>query len=77
MIPWFLMSSYAYYEENNPIFSDYFFDNLTRDMIEYWNELKHQHKHLISLDDLSAGTYMGYYPPIVIGALKELRKCSA
>ena len=77
MIPWFLMSSYAYYEENNPIFSDYFFDSLTRDMIECWDELKHQHKHLISLDDLSAGTYMGYYPSIVIGALKELRKCSA
>jgi NAD-dependent DNA ligase len=74
MIPWYLMASYAYYEENDPIFSDYFYDTLAQRMIKEWKNIHHFHKHLISLDDLRAGTYIGDYPNRIIGALKQLKK---
>lgn len=76
MIPWYLMASYAYYEENDPIFSDYFYDTLAQRMIKEWKNLSHFHKHLISLDDLSAGCYIGDYPNRIIGAIKHLKKCT-
>ena len=73
MIPWYLMSSYAYYKEDNPIVSDAFYDNMCKQMIIKWDNIKHIHKEHISLDDLYAGTFLGKYPSIIKGALKEVR----
>lgn len=74
MVPWYLIAAYAYYKEDNPIFSDYFFDNMARTMLECWDEIEHRHKELISESDLRAGSYLGEYPGIVIGALNDIRK---
>jgi hypothetical protein len=47
-------------------------------LLDKFDEIEHRHKHLISKDDLAAGT--GYtltkkdYPQIVIGAAKQLRE---
>ena len=73
MIPWYLMASYAYYEESDPIFTDFYYDSIARRMIDEWKNIHHFHKHLISLDDLTAGCYMGTYPIRTICALKQLR----
>lgn len=74
VVPYYLMASYAYYEEDSPIFSDSYYDELAKTMIENYNVIQHYHKNLISLDDLEAGSYLGTYPRIVKEALKDWRK---
>jgi hypothetical protein len=73
MVPWYLMAAYAYYEQDNPILSDSFFDDLAKTLLVVWNDVEHHHKHYITVDMLNAGTYIGKYPGIVEGAVKELR----
>lgn len=74
MVPYYLMASYAYYKEDNPIFSDAFFDEMGKTMLEIWDDIEHFHKHLISKGDLEAGSYLGEYPERVKGGLESLRK---
>ncbi len=33
MVPYYLMAAYAYYKEDDPIFSDAFFDNMGKTML--------------------------------------------
>jgi len=73
-VPWYLIASYAYYEESNPIFSDSYFDTLAKNILKEWNKLEHYHKHLLDRDVLEAGSYLGEYPTIVIDSLHELQK---
>ena len=74
MVPWYLMASYAYYKEDDAIFSDGFFDSMGKTMLERWDDIDHFHKHLITVDDLQAGTYLGDYPSRVEGGLASLRE---
>lgn len=73
-VPWYLMASYAYYVEDDPILSDAVFDRLAKRMQENWDNIEHQHKEHISEDDLRGGTFLGEYPSRVAGGLKEVRK---
>jgi predicted ATP-dependent Lon-type protease len=73
MVPYYLMASYAYYKEDDPIFSDAFFDNMGKTMLERWNDIEHWHKEYINKGDLLAGTFLGEYPSRVEGALRSLR----
>jgi len=68
------MASYAYYVEDDPIFSDAFYDNLAKTILEVLDDLAHQHKHLLNTDMLKAGSFVGEYPSIVSTALGSLRK---
>ena len=78
LIPWYLILSYAYYIEDESLVTDTEYDNICRRLLDKFDEMEHRHKHLISKDDLAAGT--GYtltkkdYPQIVIGAAKQLRE---
>jgi hypothetical protein len=72
MVPWYLMAAYAYYKQDEPILTDAFFDAMGKTMLERWDDINHYHKHLITVDDLQAGTYLGDYPSIVKGALEEM-----
>jgi hypothetical protein len=74
MVPWYLMASYAYYVQDDAIFSDGFFDEMGKTMLAVWDDIEHFHKHLISKDELSAGTYLGEYPGHVSGGLQNVRK---
>lgn len=73
MVPYYLMASYAYYVEDNPIISDSFFDCIAKDFSKKYDMIEHTHKHLITKDMLEAGTYIGEYPPIIKGAVKSVR----
>lgn len=73
MVPWYLMAAYAYYEQDNPILSDSFFDDLAKTLLTVWNDVEHRHKEYITVDMLNAGTYIGKYPGIVEGAVLELQ----
>lgn len=74
MVPYYLMAAYAYYQEDDPIFSDHFFDSMAKTMLAVWDDIEHFHKHLINTDDLNGGTYLGEYPERVKGGLESLRK---
>ena len=73
-VPFYLMGAYAYYQEDDPIFSDSFFDNLSQKLLKEWYNITHWHKDLITKSDLEAGSYLGEYPERVKGGLRSLRK---
>ena len=75
MIPWYLMASYAYYEEDDSILSDGLFDGLAHRMLEVWDDIDHWHKGLITVGDLKAATLLRRdFPGRVKGAVEALRK---
>lgn len=73
MIPWYIISAYAYYEEDDPILSDAAFDKLSKKMIEAWDTIEHYHKEYVTLDNLRYRTYTGEYPKRIKGGLDSLR----
>ena len=73
MIPWYLMASYAYYKQDDAIFSDGFFDEMGKTMLACWDDIEHFHKEHITTGDLEAGTFLGKYPSRVEGGLQALR----
>ena len=77
MVPYYLMAAYAYYKEDDPIFSDAFFDDMAKTMLARWEDIEHYHKVYISKNDLKAGTYLGAYPERVKGGLRSLRQETA
>ena len=70
----YLMCAYAYYEQDDPLISDQEFDELAKFILENYDAIDHPHKHLVTKDHLEAGTYLGEYPNMVIGAVKSYRK---
>lgn len=73
LVPFYLMLSYAYYKLDDPIVSDGFYDKLARKLLKEYDNIEHYHKHLISKDDLQAGSFLGEYPSIIEGALNSFR----
>tara|TARA_R110000782_G_scaffold186064_1_gene276132 strand:+ start:323 stop:664 length:342 start_codon:yes stop_codon:yes gene_type:complete len=74
MVPWYLMASYSYYVEDDPILSDGLFDELAHKMLESWDTIEHWHKELITEEDLKAGTLLiREFPNRVINAVNSLR----
>ena len=72
-VPWYLMASYAYYEEDDPIISDSMFDKMSKRILTHWEEISHMHKEYLNIDMLKAGTYSGEYPAQIKGALQSVR----
>lgn len=68
------MCAFAYYEQADPLISDQEFDELGKWLLENYDNVEHMHKHLVTKEDLDAGTYLGEYPTIVKGAVKDYRK---
>lgn len=56
IVPWYLMASYLYYVHDVSLLTDALYDQLAKDMLAKWGDIKHQHKHLITPEDLKAGT---------------------
>ncbi|MDQ2066731.1 hypothetical protein Q9295_10110 [Xinfangfangia sp. CPCC 101601] len=73
LVPWYLMASYAYYELDEPFLTDAAFDAMAKRMLQGWPAIRHRHKHLITEDDLKAGTLLNRdFPGIVKGAAMDL-----
>ena len=75
LVPYYLMFSYAYYQENESLISDAEYDQICQDLITNWNDITHWHKPLLNLESLKAGT--GYdikYPERVVNAALALIK---
>jgi len=74
-VPWYIMAAYAYYVQDNPLLTDYAFDNLAKTMIKHWPEITHRHKYFITLDELRAGTLLRRdFPSIIPGAVEKVRQ---
>lgn len=58
VVPWLLMASYLYYlrPEHVPILSDCTFDRACEWLYDNWEVVEHRHKHLITKEDLAAGS---------------------
>lgn len=74
MVPWYILASYAYYQEDAPIISDQSFDRLTAMLLDSWSTVQHFHKKYLSREMLEAGTYSGKYPSRVPHAMFQLRR---
>lgn len=75
MVPWYILSSYAYYHLDQPVISDAAFDRLARRLRIDWKQVEHPHKRLISEDALRAGTLLlreDEYPLIAKGSAQSL-----
>ena len=69
LVSWFMIGSYAYYELNKNVMSDYDFDYLVQRLKDEWDNIDHPHKELITTTNLESGS--GYdieFPSIVKGA---------
>jgi len=61
IVPWYLISCYAYYHLGTAILSDAFFDALALQLHESYDSLDHPHKHLIDRDSiLVSGAFLKY-----------------
>lgn len=73
LVPFYLMCSYAYYVDDDPIISDAFYDKLAKKLLKEYDSIDHYHKYLIDKDALEAGSFLGQYPSIVQGAVNTFR----
>ena len=72
LVPVYLMSSYLYYKEDRQVLTDEDFDRLAKRLLDNWDSVEHMHKHLISKEDLQAGTgYAIKYSQRIINAAKN------
>ena len=77
LIPYYLMLSYGYYILDESVASNEFFDSICSNLLNELDSLEHQHKHLICVEALEAGT--GYqikedeYPNLVKGGYRSLK----
>jgi hypothetical protein len=58
LVPWYLITAYAYYLLDSPLVEDHEFDSMAKDLLVNYEAVEHRHKHLISKEDLSAGTLL-------------------
>lgn len=81
LVPWFLMSSYAYYILDSPILSDILYDDLSKQLKQSWLWVEHRHQSFIKPDNLEAGSLYNLteeeYPTMAksaaIALIKKLR----
>lgn len=75
-VPWYLMTSFLYYQKDESLISDGLYDSLCKLMLDNWDSIEHPHKHLINRDALVAGSGFDIpedaYPEITKGAAMRL-----
>ena len=68
----YLMASYLYYIRFQTVIPDAEYDMLAKDLLDGYDDFEHQHKHLVSKQDLQAGTLYAlkdeHYPTMVKAA---------
>ncbi len=75
LVPWYLITAYAYYILDESLIQDHEFDSMAKELLEKYDSIEHRHKPLISKEDLAAGTLLlaeEDYPLIVKDIANEL-----
>ena len=70
---WYVMASYAYYVEDDPIITDECFEKLAKMLLKAYPTLPKCITELIKEETLRAGTYLGEYPGWVPGVVELTR----
>ncbi len=77
LVPYYLMSSYLYYKKDKQVLTDDEFDTLCKRLLDEWDSIEHMHKHLITKEDLQAGTgYAIKYTNMIMGAAERWYKAT-
>ena len=74
LVSWFMIASYAYYRTcgQYQVMEDPTFDYLVKRLIDNYDLTDHQHKKLITKENLQAGTGFDIrFPNMVIGAYRS------
>ncbi len=76
LVPYYLMLSYLYYEENESIVDDIEYDTICKRLYNEWDNIEHHHKHLVDRSSLAAGTgyHMKYNGRIKHAAIHLMKK---
>lgn len=74
VLSWYLMCSFIYYRMNDSLVSDAVYDEMAKVLLKKYDSFEHQHKHLVTKEDLEAGTLYGIYnyPTMVRSAAMAL-----
>jgi hypothetical protein len=72
-VPLYLMAQYAKNIENDPILSERYLKKLSKKMLDNWNKIVHNHKHLIKEDDLLKVDFSGEYPKHIQKGVYQMR----
>lgn len=69
MLQKYLMASYCYYIRYHSVMPDAEYDQMAMILLKHWDEFDHQHKYLVTKEDLKAGTLYSVtdYPKMVVG----------
>ena len=77
VLSWYLMCSYLYYICDFSLVSDSVYDTMAKKILANYESIDHQHKYLVSKDDLAAGTLYSLkdkdYPTMVKNSAERLR----
>ena len=79
LISKYMMASYAYYVEDDPIITDDEYDNLCENLLKHWDTVvvpsDHEHKKYLCKDALDSGTgyHIKKYPTIIKYAVADYR----
>ena len=69
------MFSYLYYEKNITLIDDTEFDQMSKTLLDKYDELKHMHKHLVKKESLTAGTgYDIVYTELIKDSAMKLQR---
>lgn len=72
-VPIYIMAQYAKNIEENPILSESYLKKLSKKMLDNWTEIVHNHKQLISEQDLLNAEFSGEYPRHIQSGVDQLR----
>lgn len=72
-VPIYIMAQYAKNIEENPILSERYLKKLSKKMLDNWTEIVHNHKQLISEQDLLNAEFSGEYPNNTQMGIDQLR----
>ena len=76
-VSWYVMASYAYYVDDDPIITDECFDKVTKMLLKAHPTLNEEEQKLLPVDLLKAGTYLGEYPAWTPGVVELSREDKA
>lgn len=76
LVPWILLASYGYYQQERPLVSDELYDEWCRRLHRTWWRVSHRHKELIARGETTCHVILSeeQYPSIVVGAYFELQR---
>lgn len=81
LVPHYLMASYLYYIAYQSPMTDEAYDYLCKRLYAEWDEVEHQHKHLVEHEALTAGTCLlnakDYPTCVLMGADGYMRNATS